>query len=149
MSITNLRRAAILFCLSLAGIAPAGAQLLMELSIGPYRVETEIANSEESRQLGLMHRKKMAQNHGMLFVFNQPEQYCMWMKNTLIPLAVAFIDQDGIIVDIEEMRPQTEDIHCSSKAVKFALEMNSGWFKNRGIEPGSRIGGIDHAPQAM
>ena len=121
----------------------------MELSAGPYRIETEIANTDESRQMGLMHRKKMAPNHGMLFVFNQPEQYCMWMKNTLIPLAVAFLDEDGQIINVEEMQPQTEDVHCASGPAKFALEMNSGWFKSRGVGSGSRLGGINRAPQAM
>jgi uncharacterized membrane protein (UPF0127 family) len=121
----------------------------MELTAGPYRIETEIANTDESRQLGLMHRKKMAPNHGMLFVFSQPEQYCMWMKNTLIPLAVAFLDEDGKIINIEEMQAQTEDVHCASGPAKFALEMNSGWFKSRGVASGSRLGGISRAPQAM
>jgi uncharacterized membrane protein (UPF0127 family) len=143
------RRTALFVGIALGGVAPVRAQLLMELSAGPYRIEAEIANTEESRELGLMHRKQMAANHGMLFVFASPEQYCMWMKNTLIPLAVAFLDEDGKIVNIEEMRPQTEDVHCSSAPAKFALEMNARWFKSRGIDAGSSIGGIKQAPQAM
>lgn len=142
-------RAVLFVVLASFGAAPAVAQLLMELSAGPYRIEAEIANTDESRQLGLMNRKQMAANHGMLFVFGQPEQYCMWMKNTLIPLSVAFLDADGKIINIEEMRPQTEDVHCAGGPAKFALEMNEHWFKSRGIGPGSRLGGIKQAPQAM
>ena len=84
----------------------------------------------------------MAQNAGMLFIFDEETQHCMWMKNTLIPLSVAFIDDAGAIINVEDMQPQTEDPHCASRPARYALEMNRGWFAARGIKPGSRIGGI-------
>ena len=82
---------------------------------------------------------------GMLFIFDEPQVHCMWMKNTLIPLSVAFIDDRGAIVNIEDMQPQTEDSHCAAQPVRYALEMNRGWFKARGVKPGSRLGGIPGA----
>jgi hypothetical protein len=89
-----------------------------------------------------MYRKSMPQNAGMLFIFDEAEVHCMWMKNTLIPLSVAFIDDRGAIVNIEDMAPQTEASHCAAQPVRYALEMNRGWFAARGVKPGSRLGGI-------
>ena len=91
---------------------------------------------------GLMHRESMPQNAGMLFIFDEATQHCMWMKNTLIPLSVAFIDEQGAIINIEDMAPKTENSHCARKPARYALEMNRGWFAARGIKPGSRISGI-------
>lgn len=121
---------------------------VMELTAGMYRIEAEVAATQDDRMVGLMHRKAMPIQHGMLFVFNTSAQHCMWMRNTLIPLAVAFIDEQGRIVNVEEMLPQTEDNHCAAKPAKYALEMNAGWFKARGFGPGSAIAGIDKAPRA-
>jgi len=87
----------------------------------------------------------MAVSDGMLFVFEQPGQQCFWMKNTLIPLSVAFLADDGSVVNIEEMAPQTLDGHCSTKPVRFVLEMNQGWFAKRGIKPGSKLRGAPFA----
>ena len=90
-----------------------------------------------------MYRTSLAPNGGMLFVFEQPGEQCMWMKNTLLPLSVAFIDDDGSIVNIADMQPQTEDPHCAAKPVRYALEMTQGWFAERGIRAGSRLRGLD------
>jgi uncharacterized membrane protein (UPF0127 family) len=78
----------------------------------------------------------------MLFLFDQPGSQCMWMKNTLIPLSVAFLDEHGTIINIEDMAPQTENSHCARRPARYALEMNGGWFAARGIKPGMRLGGI-------
>jgi uncharacterized membrane protein (UPF0127 family) len=121
---------------------------MMELTVGMYRIEAEVAATQDDRMLGLMHRKAMPPQHGMLFVFNTSAQHCMWMRNTLIPLAVAFIDEQGRIVNVEEMLPQTEDNHCAAKPAKYALEMNAGWFKTRGFGAGTSIAGVDRAPRA-
>ena len=89
-----------------------------------------------------MHRKSLAQNAGMLFIFDEQAPHCMWMKNTLIPLSVAFIDDNGAIVNIADMEPHSEASHCATRPVRYALEMNRGWFAARGVKPGSRLGGI-------
>ena len=88
-----------------------------------------------------MFRKTMGTNEGMLFIFDEPRQQCFWMKNTLLPLSVAFIDDDGSVVNIDDMKPQTLDSHCSTKPVRFVLEMNVGWFDKRGIKAGSKFQG--------
>ena len=93
--------------------------------------------------VGLMQRRSMAPNHGMLFVFTEAQRHCMWMKNTLLPLSVAFMDAEGRILNIEDMQPQTETNHCAAKPARFALEMNLGWFKQKGFGPGTRIVGAD------
>ena len=95
-----------------------------------------------------MFRKSLQTNYGMLFVFDQIAQHCMWMRNTLIPLSVAFIDGQGRIINIEEMQPQTENNHCAQKPAKFALEMNARRFKSRGFGVGTTLAGIDKAPPA-
>ena len=119
----------------------------MTLTAGMHRISAEVARTPEQRATGLMHRKSMPAHAGMLFVFEQPEPLCFWMKNTLIPLSIAFLLDDGTILNIEEMRPQTLDSHCSQRPVRFALEMNSGWFSRRGLKPGDRIGGEVFRPR--
>lgn len=114
----------------------------IQLSAGMHLIQAEVAQTDAQRQQGLMFREKMANNHGMVFVFDQPNSQCMWMKNTLLPLSVAFIDSEGKIVNIEDMQPQTLDSHCSAKPVKYALEMNLGWFKQKNVKPGSAILGL-------
>ena len=120
---------------------------LMELNAGFHRIEAEVAASDANRQLGLMNRKAMPPQHGMLFVFEQNNTHCMWMRNTLLPLSVAFIDEQGIIINIEDMQPQTETNHCAKVPARYALEMNLGWFAQRGIKPGTKLGGINKAPR--
>ena len=119
----------------------------MELTAGMYRIDAEVAADQQNRMVGLMHRKSMPQHHGMLFVFPQANTHCMWMRNTLLPLSVAFMDAEGAIINIEDMQPQTEDNHCARRPARYALEMNIGWFAQRGIRPGTKIRGIDRAPR--
>lgn len=112
------------------------------LRAGMYVIKAEVAANEAERQQGLMFREKMAVNEGMIFDFEAPASVCMWMKNTLIPLSVAFIDSNGKIVNIEDMQPQTTNSHCAKKTVRYALEMNQGWFRQKNIKPGSVIEGL-------
>jgi len=126
----------------------AQAQGLLELSAGIHRIQAEVASTPETRSQGLMYRKSLPTNRGMLFIFDHTAQHCMWMRNTLIPLSVAFIDEQGRIINVEEMQPQTEDNHCASHPAKFALEMDAGWFKQRGFSAGTPLNGIDKAPRA-
>jgi uncharacterized membrane protein (UPF0127 family) len=132
-----------------ATVAPlaAGAQLLMlTLNAGIHLIHAEVANTFDSRMTGLMHRKALGAGNGMLFVFPNVSVQCMWMRNTFVPLSVAFIDEGGVILNIADMKPQTEDSHCSVAPVRYALEMNQGWFAGKGIKPGAKISGIEKAP---
>lgn len=118
----------------------------LELTIGMYRIEAEVAAGQDERMQGLMNRRVLAPQQGMLFVFPEQRAHCMWMRNTFLPLSVAFLDQQGRVINIEDMEPQTEDNHCAAGQARFALEMNKGWFAAKGIKPGARINGIDRAP---
>ena len=114
----------------------------ISLTAGIHVIKAEVAARDAERQQGLMNREKMGANEGMVFLFEAPAGVCMWMKNTLIPLSVAFIDESGKIVNIEDMQPQTTDSHCAKKPVRYALEMNQGWFKQKNIKPGTKIEGL-------
>jgi uncharacterized protein len=123
--------------------APAFAQHpVAQLDAGMHVIRAEVVSDPGTRAQGLMHRKALAQNAGMLFIFDEHAVHCMWMKNTLIPLSVAFIDDRGAIVNIADMEPHSEASHCAARPVRYALEMNRGWFAAKGIKPGSRLGGI-------
>ena len=113
----------------------------VKLSAGMHSIRAELARTPDERSIGLMFRKAMPTNDGMLFQFDQAAPQCFWMKNTLLPLSIAFIDDDGVVVNIDDMKPQTLDSHCSAKPVRYVLEMNEGWFAKRGIKPGSRVQG--------
>ncbi|MBL8484011.1 MAG: DUF192 domain-containing protein [Rhodocyclaceae bacterium] len=143
------RRAVLFAALCIAGSAQGGDFPAVELSIGLYRIQAELAHTQAAREQGLMYRQSMPANHGMLFKFPAAGLVCMWMKNTYLPLSVAFIDAGGKILNIEEMRPQTENNHCSANAAPFALEMNAGWFKKHGIAPGQRVSGLEGLPRAQ
>lgn len=117
-----------------------------ELGFGMHRIEAEIAHTPQTRQTGLMFRQRLPAQRGMLFVFTEKAIHCMWMKNTLLPLSVAFLEDDGTVINIEDMQPQTENNHCAAAPARFALEMNQGWFAQRGVEPGSRIRGMQDLP---
>ena len=133
--------------LFLLAALPVSAEMpRIELAAGFYRIEAEVAADDTDRMQGLMHRRSMPANHGMLFVFPLAARHCMWMRNTYLPLSVAFLDENGRILNIENMQPQTEDNHCAAKAARFALEMNLGWFASKGIKPGAKIGGIEKSP---
>lgn len=120
---------------------------VMELAAGFHRIEAEVAATNPARMQGLMHRRAMPDQRGMLFVFPQNAQHCMWMKNTFLPLSVAFLDEEGRITNIEDMQPQTETNHCAARPARYALEMNLGWFARRGLKAGDAIGGIERAPR--
>ena len=116
---------------------------MTRLNAGIHVIQAEVASTVGTRAQGLMQRKSMAQGAGMLFVFDEPAAHCMWMKNTLIPLSVAFIDERGQIANIADMQPLDETTHCALRPVRYALEMNQGWFKKRGISPGTLIRGLE------
>jgi uncharacterized membrane protein (UPF0127 family) len=133
-------------CLSI-WIASACAQQpalpTIKLGAGIHVIQAEVASTTATRSQGLMLRKSMAQGAGMLFLFDESAGHCMWMKNTLIPLSVAFIDERGQIANIADMQPLDESTHCASRPVRYALEMNQGWFAKRGIVAGTPIQGLE------
>ena len=106
------------------------------LQAGMYQIQAQVASTPEQRAIGLMNRPDMPQHEGMLFVFDQPQVQCFWMKNTLMPLTAAFIADDGSIVNLADMKPQTTNSHCSDKPVRYVLEMKQGWFAAKQIRKG-------------
>lgn len=117
------------------------------LHVGRYSVHAEVADTPDSRTSGLMQRDHLCANCGMLFVFPTPGRYSFWMKNTLLPLSIAFISADGKILNIAEMQPNdTSEIHGPDGNVLYTLEMNAGWFAKHGVKSGDRIHGLEHAP---
>ena len=118
----------------------------IKLQAGMYQMDVQVAQTPEQRSIGLMFRAEMPTHEGMLFVFEQPSSQCFWMKNTLLPLTAAFVADDGTIVNLADMKPQTTDSHCSTKPVRFVLEMNQGWFAKKGLKAGSRLAGVAFKP---
>ncbi|MBU4424719.1 MAG: DUF192 domain-containing protein [Gammaproteobacteria bacterium] len=136
--------AAVLALWSTAAPAQEGPQLALqrvELTAGMHRIDAQVAQTPQERQTGLMHRREMPAQEGMLFIFEQPGVQCFWMKNTLLPLTAAFVADDGTIVNLADMKPQTIDSHCSVRPVRYVLEMNQGWFGKKGIKAGFKLGG--------
>jgi uncharacterized protein len=117
----------------------------IKLGAGMHQIDVQLAMSPEQKQTGLMWRKEMPQHEGMLFVFDMPSKQCFWMKNTLLPLTAAFVADDGTIVNLVDMKPQTLDSHCSTKPVRYVLEMNKGWFAKKGIKAGAKLTGVPFA----
>ena len=113
----------------------------IQLQAGMHQIQAQVAATPDQRSVGLMHRSDMPQAEGMLFAFEQASQQCFWMKNTLLPLTAAFIADDGTIVNLADMKPQTTDAHCSEQPVRWVLEMNQGWFAKRGIKAGFKLQG--------
>ena len=111
----------------------------MVIQAGMFQIDAQIAQTPQQRQIGLMFRKEMPAHEGMLFVFEEPQKQCFWMKNTLLPLTAAFVDDEGVIVNTADMKPQTTDSHCSDKPVRFVLEMNQGWFAKKKIRKGYKL----------
>jgi uncharacterized membrane protein (UPF0127 family) len=145
MSTKFILSTALSCCLGLTAFSADAQQTklpVIKLNAGMHVIKAEVAAKEAERQQGLMQREKMGTNEGMVFLFDGPAAVCMWMKNTLIPLSVAFIDDSGTIVNIEDMQPQTTDSHCAKKPVRYALEMNQDWFRQKNIKPGMPIGGL-------
>jgi uncharacterized membrane protein (UPF0127 family) len=133
---------ALTLCLGWQGVSQAQKLPSIQLQAGLYKIAAEVAATEQARQLGLMHRNYLPPDDGMLFVFENKGTHCFWMRNTKIPLAIAFLADDGKIVNIIEMKAMTEDNHCPSQPVRFALEMNQGWFAKKGLLAGNAINGI-------
>ncbi len=137
-----------LLCLCLLASGPAWSQEAPQLNLprvalsaGMHLINAQVAATTQARTVGLMFRQEMAANEGMLFVFEQPATQCFWMKNTLLPLTAAFLADDGTIVNLADMQPQSLDSHCSAQPVRYVLEMHQGWFAKRNIKAGSRLGG--------
>jgi uncharacterized membrane protein (UPF0127 family) len=111
------------------------------LNAGMHLLQVQLAQDFEQRQIGLMWRKEMPQNEGMLFIFEQAGVQCFWMRNTLLPLTAAFVADDGTIVNLADMKPMNDNSHCSHKPVRYVLEMNQGWFAKRNIQAGFKLTG--------
>ncbi len=132
---------------ALAQALPAGAKQPSEfprakLTAGMFVIDAAVAANDADREQGLMYRTQLAPNEGMLFVFGETAVHCFWMKNTLIPLSIAFIRADGTITDIDEMQAETTNNHCPRNNGAYALEMSKGWFASKGIKPGMKIQGL-------
>ena len=112
-----------------------------QLQAGLYRIDAQVASTPQQREVGLMFRRDMPEHEGMLFVFEKSDAYCFWMKNTLLPLSAAFIDDQGRVVNVVEMQAQTTTPHCAKAPVRYVLEMNQGWFSKRHIGEGFSIKG--------
>lgn len=141
------RRIAVWGALSLSllflSVTSAVAEQRVKLVVNGHEISVSVANTFAQRKKGLMNRRSLAANDGMLFVFPKANYYSMWMKNTLIPLSVAFIDQNGIITNIEEMTALSLDQHTAQKPAKYALEMNAGWFYRHETKAGDPVLGLD------
>lgn len=147
-----IRRATVVFfalTLSLVGWAqePQTDLQRMVIQVGMFQIDAQIAQTPLQRQIGLMYRKNMPAHEGMLFVFEEPQKQCFWMKNTLLPLTAAFVDDEGVIVNTADMQPQTTESHCSDKPVRFVLEMNQGWFVKKKIGKGYKLKSAVFAPK--
>jgi len=127
----------------LATATAVRADATVELLAGIHRIEAEVANTDQLRSAGLSFRSNLGGSQGMVFVFPEVQRHCMWMRDTYIPLSVAFIDEQGAIVNIEDMEPLTDAFHCAERKVRYVLEMNRGWFAQRHIRQGSKILGIE------
>ena len=128
--------------LLLAQQAPQPTLRTTKLTAGIHVITAEIASTPQSRMIGLMMRERLAPNHGMVFVFEDKSQHCFWMRNTLIPLSIAFLDDDGTVVSIADMSPKSEASTCPQRPVRYALEMDQGWFAKRGVTAGTKISGL-------
>jgi hypothetical protein len=142
-----LAAAALALLASTSGAASAQARAqpplpTVKLTAGIHVITAEAATTTQSRTIGLMHRERLGPNSGMLFVFEDKAQQCFWMRNTIVPLTIAFIEDDGTILQLTDMAPKSEASHCSQRPVRYALEMEQGWFGKRGIAPGARVGGL-------
>ncbi|WP_374569216.1 DUF192 domain-containing protein [Ideonella sp.] len=149
MTLIKFRTAVLTLVLGTGLLATASAQNMgqpqdlptVTLHAGMHNIVAQVAKTSEQRQIGLMFRKEMAGHEGMIFVFDDPATQCFWMRNTLIPLSAAFVADDGSIVNIEDMKPLSDQSHCSTKPVRYVLEMNQGWFAKRGLKAGTKLTG--------
>ena len=149
LSVSWLVAAVCLSALPLAANAQVNKGLpIVELSIKNSKLKTEVVADNTTRSVGLMNRFSLAPNHGMLFVFAQSEPLAFWMKNTFVPLSIAYVDSKGVIVSIVDMKPHDESTYPSGAPAMFAIEMKQGWFKERGIAVGDKVDGLDKAGRA-
>ena len=116
-----------------------------QIKVGSHPLKVEVAATDAQRMQGLMHREKLGRNDGMLFIFDEPAYQSMWMKNTLIPLSVAFLDGEGVILNILDMEPHTLTPNMSAGPARYAVETNKGWFEERKLKAGDRVTGIPRA----
>jgi uncharacterized protein len=145
----NRRRAVLMLCaLGACGLLRAAELPTLELKIGSHRLVAEIAANTETRTVGLMNRFSLKPDHGMLFVFDTPQPLAFWMRNTYVPLSIAFIGADGRILNIDDMAPRSDDTHPSKGLALYALEMKKGWFADRDIRAGDKVEGLAKAPKA-
>jgi uncharacterized protein len=117
------------------------------LTAGMHVIKADVADRSDTRSKGLMFRRSMEQHQGMLFVFDRKEPHCFWMRNTPLALTIAFLDDDGKIVNLADMKAHDETNHCAAQPVRYALEMNQGWFGKRHLKAGSRIAGLPKPKQ--
>jgi len=131
----------ILFILFLLWIPIAHSQSILKIPLYFHHKEiwVEVAKTPEERNHGLMGRKDLGKDEGMLFIFETEDYHGFWMKDTLIPLSIAFINKDGRIVWITEMKPLTLDSYVPPRPILYALEMNKGWFSSHGIKAGDIV----------
>jgi uncharacterized protein len=127
--------------------APQTGLPQITLTAGMHVIKADLADSADTRSKGLMFRRSLEQHQGMLFVFDRKEPHCFWMRNTPLPLTIAFVDDDGLIVNLADMKAQNETNHCAAQPVRYALEMNQGWFGKRNLKAGSRIAGLPKLKQ--
>ncbi len=143
----DMTKRGLLACVALAWSWAAWAQEspqslpTIRLNAGIHNIQAQVAQTPDQRATGLMFRRTMPNNEGMLFIFEAPSKQCFWMKNTYLPLSIAFLADDGTVVNIEDMKPQALDSHCSLQPVRYVLEMNQGWFAKRGIKAGAKLTG--------
>ena len=140
-----MKKLLLALCLTASVTGPVLAQPrfpVTTLNIGVHLIQAEMAIRDEERAQGLMFREQLGANEGMVFRFPENRPVCMWMKNTVVPLSVAFIDETGKIINIEDMQPQTQDAHCAKRPARYALEMNQGWFRQKNVKPGAKIDGL-------
>ena len=145
--IARLLAAIALAALALHGPGVAAADTL-RIQVGPHALRVEVAATDAERARGLMYRDRLGRDEGMLFVFDTPAYQSMWMKNTRIPLSVAFVEAGGEILSIHDMEPHTLDSHMSAGPALYAVETNRGWFTERGVRPGDRVTGLPRRPAA-
>lgn len=148
MKLFRLERVCVSAALALAAVAAHAELPEISLTIGGHKIAAEVASTDSQRSQGLMHRRMLPENRGMLFVFPETALHGMWMMNTYIPLSVAFLDAKGVIINIADMEPHTRTTHGATQPAKYALETNQGWFRKRGIKAGAKVEGLDRAPPA-
>lgn len=140
----NVARVLAAVALLLAALsAPADVAFkTARIKVGAHPLKVEVAASDPERSQGLMHREKLGNEDGMLFIFDEPGYHSMWMKNTLIPLSVAFVDAEGRILNILDMEPRTLDAHTAAGPARYAIETNKGWFAGKKIKAGDKVTGL-------